>query len=545
MGCATAPFSVAPGSAPAPEPTEALSVELDFGSGQVARFSGGEDIGTFVGEFVRQRCFLATDPAFPDWRVMFRPDVDGTRDEVVVEYGRAVGGTPANRMTPYTATIRKGDTVVYAATVPTHWWDARWRWQSAPRPVVRTPAVLTARGWIPKLGTAGLFGRAPYTYTGAHDGPMTIPAHMTTGMGAAGENQMIGHLTESAAEYVIRGGDNCLTTARVEAEAVGTWAIHTRLADGSMPDVAGQDLHYKGTKDGATINEPPRIAHAEYMALAESHWFPCANLPYLLTDDPYLLEELQFGVNWRLLYNSYARINKRNPSLIIQQARSWGWALRDQRVLALSTPDVTPKWLQPRATWTRQLDDNLRFAMTYVDSGSAMAQTFRCWLRFDVVAPWMNSFINASMGMLAKDFPEWKRAFAWGVYAHIAQLDGKSGWDPRMPTPYLWSVTANQAIGANGWPTVPNPTLETAAFKTWKEASDWLANEKFPGEDPATWGDEPKVIGQSYALQTRAALVLAVEHGVPDAAMCLERLEGYIRRLGWDGMARFAFVGVE
>ena len=81
-----------------------LATTLNFG-GNIATFSGVNaiDQGDFVGEFVRQKCYLATDPAFPDWRVYFRVDADangqriaaptlGWRDEVVVEYGRATAG---------------------------------------------------------------------------------------------------------------------------------------------------------------------------------------------------------------------------------------------------------------------------------------------------------------------------------------------------------------------------------------------------------------------------------------------------------------------
>ena len=135
-------------------------------------FAGAEAVnqGDFVGEFVRQKCYLAKNPAFPDWRVYFRVDADGGgnrivgtsgRDEVIVEYGRAGAGTPAHVSSPYTATVAKGGTAVATYTVPKHWWYARWRYQSSPRPVVRTPATLIARGWIANFGTAGLFGLGP------------------------------------------------------------------------------------------------------------------------------------------------------------------------------------------------------------------------------------------------------------------------------------------------------------------------------------------------------------------------------------------------
>lgn len=521
-----------------------LSVELDFGDGRVARFSGGVDIGAFHGEFVHQRCLLATDPVFPDWRVMFRPDVDGRRDEVIIEYGRAVGGTPANRLTPYTARILSDGAEIYTAAVPTHWWDARWRWQSAPRPVVRTPAELVARGWIPPLGTEGLFGRAPYTYAGVWDGPMTIPAHVSTGMGAAGDNPLIGPLTEAAAEYVIRGTAAHLQTIRVEGEQCGTWGMHTRFADGSMPDVRGQDLYYKGAKAGATINEPPRLAHPEYMALAYSHWFPCANMAWLLTDDPFMLEELQFGVNWRLFWSSWTRINVGLGGLIDpSQVRSTAWALRDQFLLACSTPSSTPKWLRPRSTWKAQVDDTRSYMLRYVNSNTRVCKLFRVWFRYDMVASWMGAFLNLVLGLAVKQgFAEWRPLFDWGLGQHIAMSDGKSGWDVQLATPYYWWPLRVEGFRPAKWPVADDAALDAATHESWRAACDAYAARKLPGVDRSTWdGQTPKLTGiEAYILHLRAVLAMGVRLGVPEARPCLERIDRQIRLERWNGQARFA-----
>ena len=47
---------------------------------------------------------------------------------------------PAN-LDAYRVTIERGGRQVYTAEVPRHFWFARWRWQSSPRPSTRRSAV--------------------------------------------------------------------------------------------------------------------------------------------------------------------------------------------------------------------------------------------------------------------------------------------------------------------------------------------------------------------------------------------------------------------
>ena len=531
-----------------------LSLALDFGGGKVARFSGGVDAGDFVGEFVRQKCFMATDPAFPDWRVFFRPDADGNREEVVVEYGRGVGGTPTNWLTPYTATIKRDNEVVSTSTVAKHWWDSRWRWQSAPRPVVRPVDVLKERAWIPNFGKAGLFGRRANTYEGQWLGPMTIPRHISVGMGAGGDNSNIGHLSEIAADYAIHGTPVSLKTILVEGEQCGTWNMHTRLADGSMPGIRGGNLQYKGrgAPETSILNEGPRVKDPHFMELAISHWYPSANMAWMLTDDPYYLEELQFGLNWRLLYSSYARLNEKLPGLIdFSQPRSLAWGLRDLFLAASSTPEAVPRWLQPRSTWKGCLDDNLKYAMRYVNSPARVQTLFRVWPRCDMVATWMVSWLNFHVGLGVKQgFAEWKPVFDWGIGQHIAQTNGKSGWNRQMPAPYYWwplhkpgTLEVDETFRARVYPPIiTDSKLDAVTFNSWKEASDaylqTVWRDVVPKMDISTW-DGHTLMGkaESYILHLRATHAMATTLETPEARECYDYLQTEIK---WEGQARFS-----
>src|SRR4051812_38996027 len=74
-------------------PGSPLTVSLKFTDGKSLTFSQSQakDIGDYVGPFVRQKCFRQIASGNRDYRdaflVDFRPDADGKRQEIVVEFG--------------------------------------------------------------------------------------------------------------------------------------------------------------------------------------------------------------------------------------------------------------------------------------------------------------------------------------------------------------------------------------------------------------------------------------------------------------------------
>jgi len=136
---------------PEPEPGDGGLAVLIATDGTETWYAQGmsENLGDYVdpdGAFV-QRCYRAPrqDDVFPGLTVWFRPDADGGRREVVVELGVPLVAslTPAN-LGAYTAEIWDDDTLVATVEVPSHPWYARWRWQSAPRPVRVSPRHVLA-----------------------------------------------------------------------------------------------------------------------------------------------------------------------------------------------------------------------------------------------------------------------------------------------------------------------------------------------------------------------------------------------------------------
>src|SRR5678816_120387 len=116
--------NILPEPEPEPEPEgEGLAVVIRAASGEtVYEEAGAENLGDYVdpeGAFVQQ-CYRAPrqDDALPGLTVWFRPDADGSRQEIIVELGVPLVDTlvPAN-MGAYSAEIWDGDTDELLATV--------------------------------------------------------------------------------------------------------------------------------------------------------------------------------------------------------------------------------------------------------------------------------------------------------------------------------------------------------------------------------------------------------------------------------------------
>lgn len=495
-----------------------MIVTLDFGGGAAARFdsSSAVDIGTFHGEHVHQRCLLGLDPAFPLWRVYFRPDIDGQRDEAVVEYGRIDGLAPVSG--PYTATISRDGSTLQTYAVPKHFQYQRWRWQSAPRPVVRTPADLKRRHWVANFGPDGMFGTLPSTYAAKWNGPIGAgPPNMNNVMGTAGDNPMIGLLTEAGAQYQIFEDVAALQTLRVEGEWYANAPMYMRNADGSMLDPRGA---YYGTK---VVAPPAGYRDPSYIDIEHDHWYPAPNAGWALTDDPYLLESLQFGIIWRLLYSSYDRQQYKLDGLFAGTTRGRAWALRDTFLAAASTPENVPKWLQPPSVWRSVLADNLAYASKMLAGPTKIAQLFGIWNRPDLVASWMQAWLTSVIGLgVQQGFTEWRPVFEAGLKMHVAQTNGTSGWSRQFPAPYYWhpvkSLNPSWAKWAKG---EADPALDAVTCSSWGEAWDYFArgsDGRTGVLDTSSW-DGTKLISTngSYYLDVRAALALALDLGYTEA----------------------------
>ena len=563
------------GGASSASPVADLSVTLDFGGGKIAAFAGAEAVnqGDFVGEFVRQKCYLARNPAFPDWRVYFRVDADAERqahrrrrrarrgDRRVWPRERRV--RPSMCTSSYTATIAKAGTAVATYSVPAHWWYSRWRYQSSARPVVRTPATLMARGWIANFTSAGLFGLQPNTTAVTWSGPMSAPPGFSNTMAAGGDNHQIGFLTEFAADYAIHQTQPSLTSLRTEGEWCGNWCMHIRDdATGAVLDVRNNKLKYKA--DGGTVNDLPGVnpaTAANFVALESAHFYPCANMPWLLTEDPFFLEELQFACNWQLLFNQYHRSLQNLQGLVYPgETRSFAWGLRDCSYLPRLARSRSRNGCAPGATGGRASRTIASTREKFQKSPARIHALFKTWTRSDADPAWQASWLNAVIGIaVGQGFANWTPIFQWGVDKHIQQTNGTSGWPRQWPVPY-YSIPNKAAVWGTPTGLFATTAVDATTCTSW---ADYWAYYKSGSPDAAGVGhtdtsgvkindagwDGHTIMqsqsGPSFFLHLRAVLAVAAGRGIPGAQASYDYIHGELTnevmpRFKVKGQARFS-----
>jgi hypothetical protein len=465
--------------------------------------AAGADLGDFISEIGRftQSCIRCDHPDLP-LSVFFRPDRSSGRVEVVFELGRLFNAS-ADDMPPYTATIFRGSQLIATIEVPVHYWSSRWRWQSAPRPLIGDADALIDEKLLPpyvwpssNLSTVAAVPLKPYTIMGL--------AGITPYMPQTGERPDIGLLTESQAHYVCTRSGLALAVMNAQAEAAGTIPWHMRDENTGAP-ISFQQYPkaswYQDQKQGApfipAIKNPVNIDSAHQPALAY--------LPYLLTGDPYFLEELQFQATWN--YGSFSLGYR--PTL--SQTRQFAWTVRTLGQCARITPAQVPSWLLAQPYWAALLAIHRQYFETnFVNNPSPIQSIFRATDNLAArpadgrypagtwCEPWQSDFLASVFGWLVTmGLTEWRTSFDWIIGGTLARTSSTSGWVRANATPYQMMLRAD---------------AKAPLAQSWAEA--WLLNSSLGGltyTTPDTW----VVPDMTYLTYTRAALTYAVILGIP------------------------------
>jgi hypothetical protein len=475
----------APIEPPIEPPGELLTIEFSGSVSLTFDEADAIDLGDYEGEYVRQACEVVVSGP---WAVYFRPDVNFVRDEIVVEYGCRYGldvkpatcPTPAHILEPYTATIKRGEEVVATVEVPKHYWAARWRWQSAPRPQIRTLADLVAMRALPPMTEAGLSGGNNTVSHVEYAGPMTRGG-LQAAMGATGDRPELGPTTEHQAIYLVANDADGEVTMRTQAECAGTMGLHIRDEDTGAPlDV--QKYPYHGLNLGTTtLPKPPNPAgDPNYFVLDCAHFGALTFVPWLLTDDPYLLEECQFGANYHCIESAYHQsVNKLPGMAQPSQARGWAWGVRDIARMAAFSPERPPSWLLPRSAFAANLDDCFAFANNYLSSQTPSCSVFSCMTQGNIISSWMIGFNACVVGWMKWSgyFPDWDGVASY-VLRTILELNAPpeaGGWDRRWPAPYSVNVLGLRKTTD----TQPSPLGQDMQYKP----------SPLDAETPTSWGE--------------------------------------------------------
>lgn len=535
----------------------------------------GQDLGDFVstiGKFT-QRCIRSEVADFP-LTIFFRPDRNSDRVEVIFELGRVFSITPAN-LGAYSVAISRGATVLARVEIAAHYWFSRWRWQSSPRPVVANVATLAEQNLIPlydrsaappsvmasarnvmplpngdylDVDVLAQFSAGNYvnaaklvitaqqlTALNASSGGTTAVATsssiyspmglagVTPYMPNTGERNDIGLMTEPQAKFICTADQGSLDMLRAQAEAAGTMPWHMR--DETQTGPFDFRKYPKASWYWSSNGGSPHVKTATTpITIDSAHQPALAYLPYLLTGDPYHLEDLQFQAtwNWGALPFAY------RPD--IPQARAFAWSLRTLAQAARITPATTPSWLLPQSYWTAQLETTRGwFEDNFVESFRPERAVFRATASIASsrgetnapegtwVDPWQDEFIANVLGwMVSMGFSEWRTSFDWIIGGTIARTGTTSGWIRAHATPFRMILRATK----------------TSPFaNSWSEA--WTLQQsiaKATYTDPNTFALADMA---SFAF-TRGALVYAEKLGTPGAAENLAWATAQLKAKKWN-----------
>jgi hypothetical protein len=246
-----------------------------------------------------------------------------------------------------------------------------------------------------------------------------------------------------------------------------------------------------------------------------SHEPAVAYLPFLLTGDPWHLENLQAQVMQAVL----AWPSARTPvPLNGGSIRMIAWHLRNLMQAAKTTPDTVPSWLLPRKPFQTLLDSIAAQYRKHIASPTLPTYaTFHSigWPTGDYGSAgypagtwqmlWQEDFAIAMAGWCAHMHRgAWIDIARWHVQSAIARTDGRSGWSRAVPAPYQFRV---------------RDTPNAPYYASWREA--WAANARLIGRDPAAQIDGDLGLGSAgaadYPNGTRGALALCVQAGITEA----------------------------
>jgi hypothetical protein len=342
-------------------------------------------------------------------------------------------------------------------------------------------------------------------------------AGITPYIPSTGERDEIGPCTEGQAEFLCQRTETAWGSVDAWLKGSGTITWHFRDERTNAP----LDFYQY---PNATMYSPsganPYIKNpSSPITLDMAHEGSFAYVPYVLTGDPYALEEMQFYV----VYNTISSPPSARANFNLGNGvRAVAWCLRALGQAATVTPIAVPCWLKPRSFFTQRLEEQRQWFMTkFVTStnaphsnlnllgttqGSVANGAFAAntWLNI-----WQEDFLTTVIGWLVcMGHEDWRPILEWKARDVMARTNGTSGWIRAVPTVY--QLVLNE----------PNKPC----VATWADA--WALNldvqpDALKYTNPNTLSSAINVTYPSYAL---GALAMCARAGVDGALECYEWL---------------------
>lgn len=470
---ATGAFAVAGGvKAIAASAQSDILVTLRLPEGEYRFHSAsGKDLGNYTGPNFVQRNIVVRDRSIP-FTVFFRPDVTSDRLEVVFEWGDPFV-SPARDLDAYSAEISRDGWTIAKIDVPQHFWLSRWRWQSDPRPFIKTAEDLFAAKVFPRfkrIASRQSFPPVarPYTTMGF--------SNITTYMPTTGERGDIGPIPEYYAAYLATGDESMKASLLAWAESAASFPWHLRDAKRNFAPLDWNDYpkattYYLQEQSSPVLYlspRPPAFRIKERPVIEDAHEPALAFVPFMLTGDLYYLEELQF------MSTHFLRASRSFPGLFnMLQTRGWAWCLRTMSDTVYATPSKPPSYLLPKSYWQAVMDRNLASVMhDHVQAKDVKNAVFSSGTEKTEIGFWQEDYLATVLGMVVyRGFAAWRPVLEWKIRSDIARTNGTSGWPRSVPTAYFPSFILTQvSAGRNAG----NGQLEVTRGSAIADEGNWV-----------------------------------------------------------------------
>jgi hypothetical protein len=226
-------------------------------------------------------------------------------------------------------------------------------------------------------------------------------------------------------------------------------------------------------------------------------------VPFLATDDPYHLEELQFMANFHPIGSPPGYRGFDKGLLMSGQTRAYAWGIGLYASAVMASKPALPSWFLPQAYWTHLLENNrLEFDRRWVKNGDGNPLT-GLHLGVDLLAghisPWQQDMLGAVLGWVVRVRPEWMPQYAWQFRQAVERTNGSSGIPRSRAIEYFY----DKVVTATSW---ANLSTQMGYAAT--------SDDKFPSN-----------ADDSYKTYLRANLKIGVLNNQPGAAASLDYVE--------------------
>ncbi|MGH8432337.1 MAG: hypothetical protein ACREUF_18245, partial [Solimonas sp.] len=359
-------------------------------------------------------------------------------------------------------------------------------------------------------------------------------------MPSPGGRNAIGPLPAWAAAYLISEDVRAKRVVVGYGTQAGAWPMHYRDKSTDQP-ISIDSYPNASILGGGFFPACGGTCSSPYTPEA-SHHPSLSYLPYLLTGDHYLMEELAFWSNWVLLYGEQSKHGGSQGLVIWDQVRGQAWSMRTLAHAAYLMPDNHPL----KQYFNAKLQNNIRYYVdNWVDTnplGYITNTGAGQWLGLDDwIATWMDDFLTWTMGYIvgmgyteAQPVFNWKAKFPVGRMTHpdMCWVLGPTYWPYVRGDRYLGGSSAF----VNNWRDWKRAVILSHSDDAFRGTDDISGQEQalinaqcgsaqmgsilgLPAGHMIGWYDH-----LSYLANMQPALAVAVDLGAPSAQQAFDKV---------------------